>query len=186
MTDNETVLVAQTDYTVLFVDDDADTLEQLERLFSRENYSVKCISSGNEALKLLQHLDNVAVIVSDQSMPVMEGAEFLRLSRDKAPDAIRILATAHSDVKVAIAAINDGGISRYISKPWETEALIQTVRDNVRNYALSKENLHKQEIINAQNRQLLELNNKLRESVQLQTSKIRSKLSELLEYSKQQ
>ena len=179
MTDSQTILVAQTDYSVLFVDDDADTLNQLEKLFSRENYSVKFASSGTEALQLLKYLDNVAVIVSDQSMPVMEGSEFLKLSREIAPEAIRILATAHSDAKAAIAAINDGGISRYISKPLDGVALLQTVRDNVRNYALSMDNLRQHEIINDQNQQLLELNNKLRESVRLQTDKIRAKLSEL-------
>lgn len=174
------------EFTVLIVDDDLRILHSLKRLFRHEPFAVESADSGGKALELLEHLSDVAVIISDQRLPVMGGSEFLQLSRNLAPDAIRILLTGYSDINATISAINEGGASRYISKPWEDEVLLQTVRDNVRNYSLLKENRRQQEIITAQNRQLQEWNDTLKQRITLQTSKIRSQFSELQELSRHQ
>lgn len=61
----------------------------------------------------------------------MTGIDLCERARDLYPDVQRMLITAYSDREVAIAAINRGGVSRYIHKPWDAEQLRQILRDAV-------------------------------------------------------
>ena len=119
---------------VLFVDDEENVMKALQRTFHNEPYPVSFASSGREGLELLTRLQDVAVIVSDQRMQEMDGTEFLTRSRELAPDAVRMLLTGYSDFQAAIDAMNNGGISRYISKPWNDKELLKLVRDAVYEY----------------------------------------------------
>ena len=159
-TQNEAV-DAMSQYTVVMVDDEQNILQALKRCFRRELYTVVCAGSGAEGLKLVSATPNIAVIVSDQRMPEMNGSEFLTRSREIAPDAIRMLLTGYSDMETTVAAMNEGGASHYIGKPWEDSALLQTVRDGVRHYHLMIENRRQQEAINQKNAELHELLNRL-------------------------
>ena len=94
-------------HTVLFVDDEENILKALSRVFRREGYRLLTATSGREGLELLQ-ANPVALIVSDQRMPEMLGAEFLRRSREVSPHTIRIMLTGHSDMEAATQAINEG------------------------------------------------------------------------------
>lgn len=141
-------------YTVVMVDDEPNILQSLKRCFRREQYTVVFAGSGAEGLKLVAATPDLAVIVSDQRMPEMNGSEFLTRSRELAPDAIRMLLTGYSDMETTVAAMNEGGATHYIGKPWEDSALLQTVRDGVRHYHLTMENRRQQEIITQQNREL--------------------------------
>jgi putative two-component system response regulator len=143
-------------YTVIMVDDEQNILQSLQRIFRREQYRFLCAGSGTEGLKLLTETPQVAVIVSDQRMPEMNGGEFLTRSREIAPDAVRMLLSGYSEMEATIDAINKGGATHYISKPWEDTALLQTVRDGVNQYHLMMENRRQQKIINQQNEELKE------------------------------
>jgi len=166
---------------VLLVDDEAGILQSLQRLLRREPYQICTASSGEEALGLLATSQQVAVIVSDQRMPVMNGAEFLQHSRCLAPDATRILLTGYSDLGATIDAVNQGGASRYIHKPWNDAELIQSIQEGVRVYALTQENRRQQERIRQQNVELQDWNANLRERVLAQTATVRKKIDELHE-----
>src|SRR6185369_2130 len=120
--------------TVLLVDDEENILNALQRLLMDEDFDIETATSGEAALALLQTLQNVGLIVSDQRMPGMNGAEFLGRSREFAPHAQRILLTGYSDINATIEAINKGGAGRYISKPWDDDDLVKTVRDAVEVY----------------------------------------------------
>lgn len=78
--------------------------------------------SGEEALATARELktrgDSLAVIISDQRMPGMLGAEVLAGSRELYPVARRVLLTAYSDIQAAIRAINEAHLDHYLSKPW--------------------------------------------------------------------
>ncbi len=152
---------AITHYSVVVVDDEQNILESLKRCFRREPFQILCAGSGAEGLKLIADTPHVAVILSDQRMPEMNGSEFLTRSREVAPDAIRMLLTGYSDMETTVAAMNEGGATHYMGKPWEDSALQQTVRDCVRQYHLTMENRRQQEIINQQNAELRELLNQL-------------------------
>lgn len=121
-------------FSVVVVDDDQNILHSLKRLTRREPYSLICVNSGAEALKLLEVTPQVAVIISDQRMPVMNGTDFLVKSRKLAPLAVRMLLTGYSDIETTVAAMNEGGATRYISKPWLEEELLQTIQGGIRHY----------------------------------------------------
>ncbi|WP_245927437.1 FAD-dependent oxidoreductase [Nocardioides silvaticus] len=73
-----------------------------------------------EALEQLALRDDpVALIVADQKMPEMTGIEVLAEARRLAPEAKLVLLTAYADTEVAITAINDIGLDRYLMKPWD-------------------------------------------------------------------
>ncbi len=166
-------------YTVVMVDDEQNILQSLKRCFRREQYTVVCAGSGAEGLKLVAATTNIAVIISDQRMPEMNGSEFLTRTRELAPNATRMLLTGYSDMETTVAAMNEGGATHYIGKPWEDSALLQTVRDCVRHYHLTIENRRQQEIINQQNEELLSWNQNLKDRVMAQTVQIRKQIDDL-------
>jgi response regulator RpfG family c-di-GMP phosphodiesterase len=165
--------------TVLLVDDEENILKSLQRLLMDEELDIETAMSGEAGLEKLRSLKNVGLIVSDQRMPGMNGAEFLGRSQEYAPLALRILLTGYSDINATIDAINKGGAYRYLSKPWNDDELVQTIRDAVRQYALIAENKRLNEIITKQNEELQEWNQNLKERVLQQTTAIRKKSEEV-------
>jgi response regulator RpfG family c-di-GMP phosphodiesterase len=125
-------------YSILVVDDEPDNLLLLERVLRRE-YNVFSANSGAEALEFLEGMD-VDMIISDQRMPNMTGAELLGSAYLRNPDQVRILLTAYSDVKDIIQAINAGHIYQYIAKPWDPDELKLVVRRSLESYQLTLDN----------------------------------------------
>lgn len=68
------------------------------------------------------------MLVSDQRMPQMSGAELLAQARERYPETLRILLTGYSDLDAAVDALNDGGIFRYLTKPWNPQEMAFTLR----------------------------------------------------------
>ncbi|MDD2542533.1 MAG: response regulator [Desulfuromonadaceae bacterium] len=167
--------------TVLFVDDEENILKALQRLTMDEAVDTEIANSGEAALQKLVTMKNVALIVSDQRMPDMNGAEFLQKSQKLAPDAIRMLLTGYSDISAAADAINKGGASRYLNKPWNDDDLLQTLRGALETWKLSHENKRLQAIIHAQNEELRQWNDNLKNRVIQQTTAIRKKADDLNE-----
>jgi two-component system response regulator HupR/HoxA len=125
--------------TVLIVDDEPRVLDALEAILAAE-FHVLPSASAAAALELLaQH--EVAVIVTDYRMPQMTGVELLRRSREIAPEAMRIVLTAYTDVESLMEAVNTGGIHHFISKPWDPHELTVVVRRAVERHRLTRENL---------------------------------------------
>ncbi|WP_193197278.1 response regulator [Nostoc sp. MG11] len=112
---------------ILVVDDEPDNLDLLYRTFYRD-YKVLRATSGPAALDLLSQEGEVAVIISDQRMPMMSGTEFLSLTATQYPDIIRIILTGYTDVEDLVEAINAGKVFKYVTKPWEAEELKAVVR----------------------------------------------------------
>jgi hypothetical protein len=69
-------------------------------------------------------------------MPGMDGATFLSRSRQVVPDAVRLLLTGQADIDSAIAAINDGQIFRFLTKPCPPGTLLSAVAAAVEQYRL--------------------------------------------------
>jgi len=91
---------------VLFVDDEPNILNALRRLFMDEDYDVHTAGNGQEALNLMEGGLRPTIIISDQRMPEMGGAEFLAKAAQIAPDSIRMVLTGYADINAAVAAIN--------------------------------------------------------------------------------
>ena len=125
---------------ILCVDDDENVLRALNRLFRREAFPVLTAASGKEGLAILHRTENVGLILSDQRMPEMTGTVFLQAASVLRPDIPRMILTGHSDATAAIAAINEGGAYRFLTKPWNEPELLQAVRDGLDRYRLLQEN----------------------------------------------
>lgn len=123
---------------IIIVDDDQQVLRAIQRDIRagyREKYRIVATESANEALELLKEIrlknEEVALILSDQRMPEMEGVDFLEQSNVIFPDAKQILLTAYSDIEAAIKAINDVKLDYYLLKPWNPpeEKLYPVIND---------------------------------------------------------
>lgn len=163
---------------VLCVDDESNILKSLRRLFISEPFEMFAASSGFEALELMdQH--QFDVIISDMRMPEMSGAEFLKKAFAKQPDSYRILMTGYADISSTVAAVNEGRINRYISKPWNNQELITSVHDGLHLVNLEQTNVRLQAQVVAQNQQLKLLNGELEQQVELRTSQLKQTLQSL-------
>lgn len=170
----------QDTFKVLLVDDDINILKALRRLLEPgHNYAVLTASSGGEALELLAEQDDVAVILSDQRMPQMSGVEFLQQACRRVPDAVRILLTGYADQDATIAAINQGAVYRYLTKPWDDESLLATIADAVQSYHLVMENRRLNALVARQKEELADWNRRLKQRVLAQTARIREKGDQL-------
>ncbi len=108
---------------ILCVDDEPNILEGL-RLHLRRGYQVVTAGSGKEGLSQLQQQGPFAIVVSDMRMPEMNGAAFLAQVRQQAPDSVRMLLTGQAEIEAAIAAINEGQIFRFLTKPCQPQVLL--------------------------------------------------------------
>ncbi|GBO54407.1 adenylate cyclase [Pseudanabaena sp. lw0831] len=111
---------------LLVIDDEPDNLDLLFRTFYRD-YQVLRANSGLEALELLDREGEVAVIISDQRMPIMSGTEFLSQMAVKYPDTMRIILTGYTDVEDLVEAINTCKVFKYVTKPWDEVELRNVV-----------------------------------------------------------
>ena len=142
-------------YSILCVDDEANILSSLRRMFSLVGYKVTTAESGAQALEILAK-QNIDVIVSDMRMPNMDGAQFFEAARARWPETVRILLTGYSDTTSAIAAVNQGEIYRYLSKPWVDEELCATVKSALEFAELRLERERLLELTRKQNAELEE------------------------------
>jgi two-component system response regulator HupR/HoxA len=124
--------------TILVVDDEPRVLDALEAVLAAD-FRVLRAEGGEQALRLLPGAD-VAVIITDYRMPHMTGVELLRRSQDLAPDAVRIVLTAYTDVDSLMDAINTGRIYHFVPKPWDPNELLIIVRRAAERYTLARDN----------------------------------------------
>src|SRR6476659_2256296 len=123
---------------VLVVDDDRANLESVARIFQKEGVATLTATSGQEAMDLLRRPE-VAVLVTDLMMPVMDGGELLRAARAIRPDVEVVLMTAYGTVETAVAAMKDGAYD-FITKPLKRQVLVKTVQRALERRALVAEN----------------------------------------------
>ena len=123
---------------LIVVDDDPQVLAAVRRdlrAHYRQDYTIISASSGEEALTTIKELksrgDSLAMVISDQRMPGLQGTDVLAQSRETYPLARRVLLTAYSDIDAAIKAINVSHLDHYLSKPWDPpeECLFPVVDD---------------------------------------------------------
>lgn len=110
---------------IIIVDDDPQVLRAIQRDIRskyRDEYKVAATESAIEAIDLIKELklknEAVALFISDQRMPEMEGIVFLEKANEIFPDTKKILLTAYSDIDAAIKAINQVKLDYYLLKPW--------------------------------------------------------------------
>lgn len=157
---------------ILLVDDEPNVLSALRRLLRPKAYTIHTANDGTEALALLE-AQTVDLIISDMRMPGMSGAELLAQARARWPNTLRILLTGYAEVSSAIAAINEGGIYRYVSKPWNDEELLKTLHQALELAGLQREKARLEALTARQNEALRELNATLEDKVRIRTEELR-------------
>ncbi len=167
-------------HRILFVDDEVSILKSLKRLFRKEQYEIFIAEGGQKALDLIADVGKpFSLIMSDQRMPGMNGAEFLTKAKTVFPRARRILLTGYSDLDAIIAAVNDGEIHRYLAKPWNDDDLILAVRQEIDQYGFIIENLRLQALNKKQSKQLARLNGDLEAKVAQRSQEVLVKNKQL-------
>lgn len=120
---------------VLCVDDEPKVLEGLA-LNLRRHYRVSTAGSGPEGLAIVNSSGPPAVVVSDMRMPGMDGATFLSQVREHAPDIVRLLLTGQADLDSAIAAVNQGQVFRFLTKPCSPQSFLAAIAAAAEQYRL--------------------------------------------------
>ncbi len=150
------------EHTLLLVDDEKAITRALQRLFRKEGYHILTAESGPAGLeKLKQSAKPVSLIISDQRMPEMNGAQFLEQAKEICPQAVRYLLTGYSDMESVIQAVHKGEIQRYLTKPWNDDDLLLQVRLSLEHLELIEENHRLTELVEQQKQELSELKKSL-------------------------
>lgn len=124
---------------ILLVDDEPNILNSLKRLLMGK-MTVDCTTSAKEALKRAQQGVAYDLVISDYRMPEMDGVVFLSEFRKIQPDCARLILSGYADMSALIGAINEAGIIRFISKPWNDADLIAAVNQAIEHKQLLQEN----------------------------------------------
>jgi response regulator RpfG family c-di-GMP phosphodiesterase len=120
---------------VLFVDDEPHLLAAIQRGL-RNQFEIHVATGGREALEMLQKSGPFPLVVSDMRMPQMSGVQLLAQVRQRYPDTVRMIFSGQSDLPETIAAVNEGNIFRFLSKPCGTGALLAAVQCGLQQYRL--------------------------------------------------
>lgn len=142
--------------TVLFVDDEENILNSLRRVFADSSLNMRFIGNPLVALDICRN-EPVALVVSDNLMPEMQGVEFLSRLKEVSPDTVKILMTAHADLGTALLAINSGEVYRFILKPWQEGELLRAVSEGIARYRVLNSLKHEDEAILQSLAQTIEL-----------------------------
>ena len=166
-------MVMAAEVTILCVDDEANVLKSLRRLFLDEDYEILTAESGREGLALLEQHQPVQVVISDYRMPEMDGVAFFKQVHERWPDTVRIVLSGYADTAAVVSAINEGQVYKFIPKPWNDDELKVAIAKAVERYFLVQAN-------NQLNEELRQANDELfRIAAQLE-GKVTERTEELL------
>jgi response regulator RpfG family c-di-GMP phosphodiesterase len=157
--------------SILLVDDEPSVLSALKRVLRPARYEILTAESGEAALELLASSE-VDLIVSDMRMPNMSGAAFLSRARALYPDTMRILLTGYSDIASIVEAVNEGGVYRYLNKPWDDHDLLMTLEQALEQRRLRGEAARLAALTEAQNETLRRFNTELETQVRARTEEL--------------
>jgi signal transduction histidine kinase len=151
--------------TIICVDDELFLLRSLAETLKRKfgkSYAVEAAETAEIALEIIAELQaekvDIPLIISDQIMPDMKGVDLLIQVYQRSPQTLQILLTGKASVEDVGKAVNYANLYRYISKPWEEDDLILTVREALRSYS-------QQQKLAEQNQALHQLNSCLEQKV---------------------
>jgi response regulator RpfG family c-di-GMP phosphodiesterase len=119
---------------ILCVDDDPYLLDGYRRQL-RKAFDVDTAQGADEGLAALAQ-QTYAVVVSDMRMPGMDGVQFLSRVQRQYPDSVRMMLSGNADLQVAIDAVNQGQIFRFLTKPCSREVLLGALKAGVDQYRL--------------------------------------------------
>jgi response regulator RpfG family c-di-GMP phosphodiesterase len=120
---------------ILCVDDDPNVLEAYRRLL-RKSFTLSVATHGEQGLKAVMDEGPFAVIISDMHMPGMSGTQFFQKVSQVAPYSVRIMLTGATELNVAMEALNEGHIFRFLTKPIDFPTLLKAIAAAIIQYRL--------------------------------------------------
>lgn len=117
-------------YNLLIIDDEIMVIRSIMRALDNTSSNIFYTTDPTKMIDILDKTP-IDIIISDQRMPEMTGLELLMKAKEVCPSAIRILMSGYSDIDIVIAAINEGRIFQYISKPWDNDKLVETINNAI-------------------------------------------------------
>ena len=133
---------------VMLVDDEEAILKSLKRIlrlapctFGGKTFTldVETYTSPQEALAAARR-DDYDLFISDYRMPIMDGIEFLKATKEIQPDAARLILSGYADLNALVRAVNEVGIDRFIGKPWNDYDLLSAIGQSLAHRELLLEN----------------------------------------------
>lgn len=115
---------------ILIVDDESNILSSLLRVLQAEDYEIFTAENALDGLDIVKN-NEIALVLSDYKMPGMNGVTFLSKVKEISPDSMRLIFTGCTDLEVAIAAINNGEVYRFISKPINAQEIRLTIKQSL-------------------------------------------------------
>jgi len=132
-------------FRVLVVDDELDFLETIVKRFKRRKIRADGVSSGEEALALLER-EHFDVVILDVRMPGMDGIETLKEMKRKRPLLEVILLTGHASVESGMQGMQLGAFD-YVMKPAEFDELLEKVQQAYERKSLHEDKIRETKII---------------------------------------
>jgi response regulator RpfG family c-di-GMP phosphodiesterase len=117
---------------ILIIDDEPAITQSLRRSL-RDNFEVFTANTVTQAMEILQQHE-IAVIITDQRMPDMQGVDFLKSAHLVQPNSLSLLLSGYSDIQALVAALNVSTVRGFIPKPWDNQELLQKIDDTVKEY----------------------------------------------------
>ena len=111
--------------SILYLDDEKPLLDIFREMFG-DLYEVRTAATAAEARRSLADAP-ADIIISDQKMPDIVGAEFLREAAEFCPDSLRIMLTGHAGVDDMFEEIGSGVIQLFVSKPWQEDQMLEVL-----------------------------------------------------------
>lgn len=165
-------LQLQADYgsfRILLVDDEPSVVKSLRRVFHDEACEILTANDARQALQLLE-TEPVQLVISDHRMPGMSGAELLREVKQRWPATQRIMLTGFADIDAVMKVIEEVGVFKFITKPWNDDDLRLTARLAFKQYQLQRENQRLRELNRQQQSKLKDLSTLLYDNCAAQTN----------------
>ncbi|NCC52136.1 MAG: response regulator [Spartobacteria bacterium] len=153
-------------HTVLIVDDDEQILRLIEGQLAHTPHRVIPTASPAEAIHVLKSCE-VSVLLCDLNMPDINGNAVLNTARDCNPNIISIVMSGGTDHSATIRAINEGGVWKFLMKPWACDELLEMVTAGISRY----------ETLCHQQRQLEQLAQHVKEDTQNLNEHMREKIN---------
>ncbi|MFT6328188.1 MAG: response regulator RpfG family c-di-GMP phosphodiesterase [Bermanella sp.] len=163
-------------FRVLFIDDEANILRTMKRIFHGKPFKIVLADSAQKAFEFMQ-TNTVHVVVSDMRMPGMSGSEFLAKVAKDFPQTYRIVLSGFADLESTLEVINKGQVHRFLQKPWNNEELIKAVENGIVQYRQVSKNTRLSKLAALQNKQLSTINSALEEQVEQRTKQLKVALN---------
>jgi diguanylate cyclase (GGDEF)-like protein/PAS domain S-box-containing protein len=117
--------------TLLLLDDEPNILRALTRVLRRDGYRIIAVEQASDAFEHLA-MNDVDVILSDQRMPEMSGTTFLHRAKELYPDTVQLILSGYTRLQTVTDAVNQGGVYKFITKPWDDDELRVLVQEAFR------------------------------------------------------